>query len=135
MATELSYPDGIPYRIPRPRVENGVAGTAAGGLLGLLLTTNPVGIIAAAALGNVLANQPPSLEAAIRSYLTKKGLPVIGFYRLGPRCAKVLFGYQDQYWIIESHAPSNPSWTPEKLDDWLYGDLVLELESQLTGIN
>ena len=135
MTSEFSYPPGIEYRIPRPRGENGAAGATAGWLLGLLSTGNPATPVTAESLGNLLPNQPPSLEVAIRSYLTKKGLNTIAFYRLGPRRAKVLFGYQDQYWIIESHAPSNPNWIPEKLDDWLYGDLVQELESQLAEID
>jgi hypothetical protein len=132
---EISYPNGIPFRVPRPRGENGIAGATVGALLSLLFTANPIGIIAGGAVGNALGNQPQPLEAAIRSYFTKKDLPVIGFYRLGPHAAKVLFSYLNQYWIVESHAPQNPNWTAEQLEDWLYGDLVQTLGSKLAGID
>jgi len=130
MSTAFSYPPGIPYRSPRPRGENG----SAGWRLSELLTANSNGVLTAG-VGNVLAGQPPTLEAAIRSYLTKKGLPVVSFYRLGRRHAKVLFSYADQYWIIESRAAIDPNWTAEKLDDWLYGDLVQALEARLAVID
>lgn len=120
--------------MPRPRGENGAAGVTVGALLALLFTANPIGIIAGGAIGNALANQPQELEAAIRSYFTQKGLPIIGFYRLGAHAAKVLFSHHDQYWIVESHAPQ-ANWTAEMLEDWLYGDLVQALESKLTGID
>ncbi len=135
MQLENSYPIGVPFRIPRPRGENGGAGTAVGALLALLFTTNPVAVLAGGAIGDALANQPLPLEAAIRSYFAQKGLPIISFYRLGPYAARVLFNYLDQYWIVESHAPQNPNWTPENLDDWLYGDMVQTLEAKLTQIN
>lgn len=135
MQLEVSYPIGIPFRVPRPRGGNGAAGATVGALLALLFTTNPIGIIAGGAVGNALANQPQPLETAIRSYFTQKNLPIIGFYRLGPYAAKVLFSYFNQYWIVESHAPQNPNWTAEKLEDWLYGDLVQTLDSKLAEID
>jgi hypothetical protein len=99
-----------------------------GALLGLLFTANPLGAVAGGAIGSALSNQPLPLETALRAYFTQIGLPVIGFYRLGPRAAKVLFSHHNQFWIVESHAPDNPNWTPNDLDDWLYGDIV---ENQL----
>jgi len=132
---ENFYPIGIPFRTPRPRGENGSAGATVGALLALLFTVNPIGIIAGGVIGNALANQPPELETAIRSYFSQKNLPVISFYRLGPHAARVLFSYLNQYWIVESHAPQNPNWTAEGLDDWLYGDLIQTLNSKLVGID
>lgn len=66
----------------------------------------------------------------------KLGLPVIGYYRLGPLGVKVSFRYRDQFWIVESHAPGNPDWTSEKLEDWLYGDIVeQQLPAKLSWID
>ena len=86
-------------------------------------------------IGNALANQPLSLEAAVRAYFTKKGLPVIGFYRLGPQAAKVLFHYRDQFWTVTSRAQDSPNWTPDALNDWLYGDIIEKLNTMLTAID
>ena len=136
MSSNKTYPVDIPYRPPRPRGENNLAGTTVGVLLGLLFTEHPMGAVAGGAIGNALSNQPLPLEAAVRSYFTQKGLPVIGFYRLGPRAAKVLFRYRDQYWIVISRAPENPFWTPETLDDWLYGDIIeRQLPAKLAEID
>jgi hypothetical protein len=106
-----------------------LGGTILGALIGLSISSSPLGLIAGGALGN-LASQPLSLEAAIRSYFDKQGLPVIGFYRLGPKAAIVLFRYRDQFWTVGSTAPDNPDWTSDGLDDWLYGDIM---ERQLPG--
>lgn len=131
---ENHYPIGVPFRTLRPRGENGSSGATVGALMALLFTTNPIGILAGGTLGNAIAKQPQELEAAIRSHFTQRGLPVINFYRLGPHAAKVLFSYFNQFWIVESHAPAAANWTAENLDDWLYGDLVQTLDSQLVGI-
>jgi hypothetical protein len=107
-----------------------------GSLLGLLLTGGAGGALLGGFLGAAAANQPQPLEAAIRAHFMKLGLPVIGFYRFGPRAAKVSFRYRDQFWIVESHAPENPDWTPENLDDWLYGDIVeQQLPTKLARID
>jgi hypothetical protein len=103
--------------------------------LELLSPANPTAPVAAESLGDLRPNRPPSLAVAIRSYLRKKGLTTIAFYRYGPRRARVLFGHKGQYWFIASHAPADPNWTIEKLDDWLYGDLVQALELQLAEID
>ena len=124
MSSTIAYPFGVDYRLPRPRGENSLAGMIFGAILGLGLTANPMGVPAGGAIGNALANQPLPLETAIRNYFTKIDLPVVGFYRLGPRAAKVLFRHRDQFWTIMSRAPESSSWTPEMLDDWLYGDIV-----------
>lgn len=95
-----------------------------------------MGAVVGGAIGNALANQPLSLEAAVRAYFTQKRLPVIGFYRLGPKAAKVLFHYRDGAWIVMSRAPDNPNWTPDDLDDWLYGDLIeRQLPAKLAEID
>ena len=132
----ITYPSGVPYRPPRPRGANNLAGITVGALLGLLVTENPGGAIAGGAIGGALSNQPLSLEAAIRSYFTNRGLVVIGFYRLGPNAAQVLFRYREQYWIVTSRAPDNTDWTLEALDDWLYGDIIeWQLPTKLSEIN
>jgi hypothetical protein len=113
-----------------------LAGLTIGALLGLLFTEHPLGAIAGGAVGNALGNQPLSLEAAVRGYFTQESLPVIGFYRLGPTSVKVLFRYRDQFWTITSRAPDSPYWTPEDLDDWLYGDIInKKLPAKLKKIN
>jgi len=124
MSSTVTYPFGIDYRSPRPRGENGLAGIIFGALLGLGVTENPAGAVAGGAIGGALANGPLPLESAIRSYFAKRNLPVVGFYRLGPRAARVLFRHRDQFWTIMSRAPESSSWTPDVLDDWLYGDIV-----------
>jgi hypothetical protein len=134
-ASPQIYPPGIPYRQPRPRGENSLAGTIFGALLGLGISATPIGLLAGGTIGNVLANQPLSLEAAVRTYFTKKGLPVIGFYRLGPQAAKVLFYYRDQFWTVFSRAQDSPNWMPETLNDWLYGDIIEKLDTTLTAID
>jgi hypothetical protein len=109
--------------------------TIFGALIGLAISSGPLGLIAGSAVGN-LASQPLSLEAAIRAYFTKMGLPVVGFYRLGPQAATVLFRYRDQFWTVGSAAPNSPDWTSDNLDDWLYGDITeKQLPSKLAEIN
>lgn len=131
MSTTQIYPAGISYRQPRPRGENSLAAIVFGAL-GWWLTQHPVGAIAGGAVGNA---QPLPLEAALRAHFTRMGLPVIGFYRLGPRAAKVLFRYRDHYWTITSRVQESPNWTPETLDDWLYGDIISQLTAKLSKIN
>ena len=131
---QQTYPIGIPYRQPRPRGDS-TGGMIIGALIGLAISSTPFGLIGGGALGN-LASQPLSLEAAIRSYFGNRGLPVIGFYRLGHQAATVLFRYRDQFWTVGSAAPNSPEWTPEGLDDWLYGDITEnQLPSKLAEID
>jgi hypothetical protein len=133
-SNQQTYPVGIPYRQPRPRGDS-LGATVFGALIGLAISSTPIGLIAGGALGN-LASQPLSLEASIRSYFGNQGLPVISFYRLGPHAATVLFRYRDQFWTVGSTAPDSPNWTPESLDDWLYGDITeKQLPSKLAEIN
>jgi hypothetical protein len=134
MSTDIRYPPDVPYRTPRPRAEDGSAGTIAFGILGWLLTANPLGALAGGALGNSLVTQPKPLEAAVRAYFTQRNLPLIAFYRLGPKAAKVLFTYLNQFWTVTSHAPESSSWSDETLEDWLYGDIVQNLEMKLSEI-
>lgn len=133
-SNQQAYPIGVPYRQPRPRGDS-LGATIFGALIGLAISSTPIGLIAGGTLGNI-ASQPLSLEAAIRSYFDKQGLPVIGFYRLGPKAAIVLFRYCDQFWTVGSTAPDNPDWTSDGLDDWLYGDITeRQLPSKLIEIN
>ena len=135
MSSDDSYPAGIPSRPKRPRSDDGAASTIALALLGLVMTSNPIGLLAGGAIGNSLGSQPLPLEAALRSYFTKQGIPLIAFYRLGPNAAQILFQYREQYWTVLSRAPANPNWTLEELDDWLYGDIVgLQLPTKLSEI-
>ena len=134
MPDEL-YPPNIPYRQPRPRGQDTSGGTIAFGILGWLLTENPLGAVAGGAIGNSLARQPQPLEHALRAYFSKQNLPVIAFYRLGPRAAKVLFNHREQFWTVESHAPDSSAWNNERLEDWLYGDIIQKLERKLSDIN
>lgn len=123
MLPEQPSPGIVP--LPRrPRSENGLAGIVGGALLGWLFTENPVGAIAGGAVGNVLTTQPLSLDAAIRAHFATLGLAVIGFYRLGPRAAMVLFRHHDKFWTVGSSAPDDSNWMSDDLDDWLYGDIV-----------
>jgi hypothetical protein len=133
MPSTDQYPPEVPYRPPRPRGE-GLAGTIGLALLGLIVTANPLGALAGGAVGNTLDNQAQPLEAALRTYFTQRNLSFVGFYRLGPRAAKVLFNHLDQFWIVTSHAPDSTHWTTESIDDWLYGDLVQNLETKLSEI-
>ena len=108
-----------------------MAGLTMSALFDLLFTQHSGGTI-----DNARNNQPLPLETAVRVYFTQKGLRVIGFYRLGPQAAKVLFRYRDQFWTVMSRAPDSPDWTPEALDDWLYGDLTeKQLPTKLAGID
>jgi hypothetical protein len=136
MSLNNPYPADIPYRQPRPRGENSMAGTFIAGLLGLAIAGNPIGAIAGGVIGNVLANQPLPLEAAIRAHFTKRGLPVIGFYRQGPQAATVLFQFQNQFWTVTGRAPDSPGWTLDGLEDWLYGEITeTRLPEKLDEIN
>ena len=131
----LPYPAGVPHRAPRPRATNNLAGITVGALLGLILTEHPAGAVTGGAIGGAISSQPPSLEAAVRSYFKSKGLDVIGFYRLGSMAAQVLFRHGEQYWMVISRAPDSPNWTLESLDDWLYGDIVeFQLPAKLAEI-
>lgn len=126
MSETLQYPNGIEYRPPRPR--GTMAGAIVGGLLGYALTQNSSGAVAGSTLGGILANQPMPLHQAVQQKFTGSGLDVVNFYRLGRFAAKILFRYQNTYWILESRAPQNPEMTLEQIEDWLYGDLT---ENQL----
>jgi len=106
-----------------------------GSLIGLLLTERPAGALVGGTIGTALTNQPHSLEAAVRSYFGQNNLPVISFYRLGPKAAMVLFQYLGQFWTVTSHVPDNPNWTTNTIDDWLYGDIVDNLRNKLAEIN
>lgn len=130
MNETLKYPNGIEYREPRPR--GTLAGTILGSLLGYALTQNSGGAVAGGAIGGVLTNQPLSLHQALRQKFNEKGLQVINFYRLGRFAAKVLFRFQDKYWILESHAPQFPEMEIEQIEDWLYGDLIKQAENFFT---
>ena len=131
-----NYPPGIPPRSPRPRGENGPGAAIALALLGWAVTSNPLGLLAGGAIGNSLGNQPLPLDAALRTYFTSQGLPFIGFYRLGPRAAQVVFRHRDQYWTLMSRAPESVHWTLEALDDWIYGDIVdQQLPRKIAEIN
>ena len=124
MVEKKQYPKGIPYRAPRPHGDALLGGLAGAGLVALLSGGLGAALVGGLA-GSALANQPLSLEAAIRAYLAEKGLAVIGFYRYGPQKVKVSFRYApDKYWMIASSAPPSPHWTQEDIDDWLYGDLI-----------
>ena len=121
--------------MPRPRGQDTTPGTIAFGILGLVLTQNPLGALAGGAIGNSLARQPQPLEAAIRSHFAIQNVPLIAFYRLGPKGAKVLFRHRNQFWIINSQAPESPNWNNERLEDWLYGDLIQNLQTKLSEID
>jgi len=129
------YPPNIPYRERRPRGEDTTSGTIGFGLLGLVLTANPLGALVGGAIGNALANQPQPLETALRNYFSRNNILLISFYRLGPKAAKVLFRHRNQFWTVTSHAPDSPFWTNEKLEDWLYGDVVQQLGRKLSDID
>jgi hypothetical protein len=131
----LLYPAGVPHRPPRPRGNNSLAGITVGALLGLIITEHPAGAVTGGAIGGAISNQPTSLEAALRSYFTGKGLDVIGFYRHGPMAAQILFRHGEHYWMVTSRAPDSPDWTLDSLDDWLYGDIVeIQLPAKLAQI-
>jgi len=132
-SNQQTFPHGIPDRQPRPRGDS-LGGTIFGAIIGAAISTTPIGLLVGGAIGN-LASQPLSLEAAVRAYFAKIGIPVIGFYRLGPQAAKVLFRYREQFWTVTSHAPDSPDWTPEALDDWLYGDIIEKLHNKLSLID
>lgn len=132
-SNQQTYPSGIDYRQPRPRGDS-LGGAIFGAVLGLAIASTPIGLLGAP-IGYTLANQPLSLEAAVRAYFARIGLPVIGFYRLGPQAAKVLFRYRDRFWTVTSHAPDSPEWKSEVLDDWLYGDIIEKLHDMLTAID
>jgi hypothetical protein len=133
-SNQQTYPIGVPYRQPRPRGDS-LGTTIFGALIGLAISSTPIGLIAGGTIGS-LASQPLSLEGAIRSYFDKMGLPVIGFYRLGAQAATVLFRYRDQFWTVGSTAPNNYDWTPDGIDDWLYGDITeKQLPSKLAEID
>lgn len=129
MSKTLQYPIGIEYRTPRPR--SGVGGALLGALAGYALTRNPAAAIAGGALGGAIGNQPLPLGEALRQNFAEKGLDVVSFYRLGLHAAKILFRYNDVYWTLESRTPPTPEMSFEQIEDWLYGDLVKQVEGFL----
>lgn len=116
------YPEGIPYRTPRPR--GTWAGILLGSLLGYAITRDANGAIIGGAGGGLLADKPLELPQALRLKFAEKGLEVIQYYRLGRFGAKVLFKYKDLYATLQSHAPREPEMSLEQIEDWLYGDLT-----------
>lgn len=125
MSQTQAYPHGVEYRAPRPR--GTWVGALLGSLLGLAVTKGAGGALVGGAVGSALANQPPPLEVAVRQFFAEKNLPVIGFYRPSPYAARVAFVVEGRGgWVIESRAPQNSGWTDEMLEDWLYGDLIME---------
>lgn len=128
-----TYPPGIPYRPPRPRET--AAGVLLGSLLGYAATQNPGGAVAGGTLGAILGNQSLPLHQIVRQSFTEKGLEVVNFYRLGRFAAKILFRYEGAYWTLESHAPQTPPMTLERIEDWLYGDLIEKADAFLNQNN
>lgn len=133
MSETQHYPNGIEFRPLRPR--GTLAGALIGGLLGLAITKDAGGALAAGAIGGALSNQPLSLNVAVRQFFAEKGLQIAGFYRPNPYTVRVAFGFEGRGWLIESRAPQNVPWTIEQLEDWLYGDLTgVQLPAKLNKI-
>jgi len=120
--TTLSYPEGIPYRTPRPRPI--WLGLFLGGLAGYALSEKAGGTALGSAIGGALGNQPPELSQALRQAFTSKGLEIAHYYRLGRFGAKIIFKFGNTFVSLESHAPQFPEMTLEQIEDWLYGDLT-----------
>lgn len=133
MSETLPYPAGIEYRLQRPR--DLLGGALIGALAAYYLTQNPAATAAAGALGAAIGNQPLTLNESLRRKYAEKDLNVVSFYRLGRFAAKILFRHMDVYWTLESHAPQQPEMTLEQIEDWLYGDLVKQVEDFLHSKN
>lgn len=67
---------------------------------------------------------PQPLRDALAIEFHDRGVRLAELYRKSARHAEVLFERGGDFWTIHSKAPDVPGWTQEKLDDWLFGDLV-----------
>lgn len=94
-------------------------------------TSNVAASLGAGAIGAALGNQPLTLGEALRRTFSEKGLRVVNFYRLGRFAAKILFLFNGVYWTLESHTPTSAEATLEDIEDWLYGDLVKQVDDLL----
>lgn len=116
---------GLPRR---PRGNNRNLSTTIGALTDFVLNKN-IGNA-----GNVLLNQPMSLEWSVRNYFAQKNLSVIFFYR-SPKSIEVLFKSHNQFWTVKSSVPKSLTLEMEDIEDWLYGNLIKkELPKKLRQI-
>jgi hypothetical protein len=132
-----SNPEDMIQGLPRrPRIADASATAILGAIAVGLLTKNWGGAILGGVAGNALANRRQPLEMAIREHFAKNNLEVVFFYR-APRAVKVTFRYRaNAFWTVESVMPDMLNLSPEDTDDWLYGNLIVNvLPSTLQNIS
>jgi hypothetical protein len=113
---------GLPRR---PHIGDASTSAILGAIAIGLLTKNWSGAILGGVAGNALANKRQPLEMAVREHFAKNNLEVIFFHR-APRAVKVVFRYRaNAYWTVESVVPDNLNLSAEDIEDWLYGNLVM----------
>ena len=133
----------IPTQRPR-RVEAlgaALVGGLAGGTLGHLASErkdDPAGLLLGAALGGIfgaILAPPPgplTLRQSLETELANRGLTFVSIRRAGPY--KASLAYRDpkgHVWIVDSEADTNEPWTQEKLDDWLFFELVSAVVAEM----
>lgn len=123
-----SNPENLIHGLPRrPRTADASTNTILAAIVGGLLTGGLGGVVLGGLAGNALSNQRQPLEMAIRQYLAALGLEVIFFHR-APRAVKVTFRYRpSSFWTIESVMPDSFNLSPDDTDDWLYGNLIVNV--------
>lgn len=131
----VQYPNGVPFRSPRPRDSNKPSNAILGALLVGALTRNPYGAVAGGVLGNAMGTETPvPFELALKQLFQQHQCELIELYRRGPFRIKITFRYNGGYWAIEAQAPrpDSTAWKQETLQDWLYGEVKVQLEQFLS---
>ena len=101
------YPQGVPYRIPRPRTSFSFSVRLFG-------------------CSYEKKEYPLDFDVAVSQAFDKHGAEWINRYSRGLLVASVLFRDKASggFWTIKASAPEAEGWTKELADDWLYGELV-----------
>jgi hypothetical protein len=94
---------------------------AGGALIGHAVTSPAAGS----------GSRPQSLERSLRDALKSSGVEFVSLSREGRHRAKLLFQLLGVFRVVESTADTTHTWTQADLDDWLYDDILRQLEARI----
>lgn len=74
-----------------------------------------------------------SLHDSLKSELARRELHFISLRRAGPFKASMAYRTPDDHvWTVDSQADSNRIWEQEALEDWLYSDMLSQVEGKIS---
>ncbi len=102
-------------------------GALLGGLMG-----GPPGAALGALLGHGTEKQAPfALTEALQSAFAARNARLVELYRHGPFALEALFEHGGEYFSLFAQAQLRSDWQQVDLDDWLYGELLVQLNQWL----